>query len=61
MAVDGAVAAKKQDHIGLIGSRGHPDAPVDMKIVEMLVDLKRLEVFLRTSQPKDDSSAHVRG
>jgi hypothetical protein len=32
-----------------------------MKIAEMLVGLKRLEILLRTSQPKDDSSAHVRG
>jgi hypothetical protein len=56
MAVDGSVTTKNQNHFGLIGDRRHPNAPIDARI-----NLKRLEILLRTSQPKDNGSAHVRG
>jgi hypothetical protein len=55
MAVDSSVPAKEQDHIGTIGSRRHPDAPVDARI-----NLERLQVFRRTSQSKDGSRTHLR-
>jgi hypothetical protein len=44
MAVNGAIAAEEQDHIGLIGSRRYPDAPVNARI-----NLKGGEILPRAS------------
>jgi hypothetical protein len=56
MPVNCSVATEEENDVSLIGSGGHPDAPLDV-----LSGLEGLEVFRRTSQPEDGSSAHVRG
>lgn len=54
--MDGAVAAEKQDRVGLIGSCGHADAP---GVFGRLGILKGLEVVGGTSQAEDGGGAHV--
>ena len=56
VAVNGSVAAKEQDHIGIVVRGRDSHLPLDGA-----VGLKRFEVFGRTSQPEDDRGPHVRG
>jgi hypothetical protein len=59
VTVDGAIAAKEQDDIGLIRSGRHPDAPVD-RWSSRLVCLEGFEVSRRTSQPENGGRTHAR-
>jgi hypothetical protein len=54
VTMDGSVATKQQDDVIRIGSRRHPDAPVDLQI-----GLKGLEALQRTPQPENSRRSHL--
>jgi hypothetical protein len=55
MAVNGSISAEQQDNVRRIASPGHAYAPLNV-----LVSLKRLQIFRRTSQPENGRSPHAR-